>query len=139
MIPVQEMKLEPKSDSFKLWKDPPIPLKFDVYLYNWTNPRNLTEDDFEKPILQQIGPYRFTEITNKTKIRWHPKNQTISYRRRSVYHFDPEGSVGRLDDLITTVNVVALVRIFVLNLISCIVICVFIFFFFWFLCLVSRK
>lgn len=86
-------------------------MNFDVYLYNWTNPTNLTDESFEKPILQQIGPYRFTEITEKSKIRWHPKNFTISYKRRSVYYFNPEESVGRLDDQITTVNAVAMVKI----------------------------
>lgn len=94
-----------------MWKKPPIALNFDVYLYNWTNPSNLTDDDFVKPIVQQVGPYRFTEITEKSKIRWHPKNFTISYKRRSVYYFNPEESVGRLDDKITTINVVAMVRI----------------------------
>lgn len=87
-----------------------MPLVFDVYLYNWTNPRNFTKDDFVKPIVEQIGPYRFREVTDKTHIRWHPRNSTISYRRKSTYYFDAEGSVGKLDDVITTVNVVALVR-----------------------------
>lgn len=105
----QELVLKSNSKSFQLWKKPPIALNFDVYLYNWTNPSNLTEEDFEKPIVQQIGPYRFTEITDKTKVRWYPKNSTISYRRRSFYYFNPEESVGRLDDLITTINVVAMV------------------------------
>lgn len=93
-----------------MWKKPPITLNFDVYLYNWTNPSNLTSADFEKPIVQQIGPFRFTEITDKTKIRWHPNNFTISYNRRSFYYFNEEESKGRLDDKITTVNVVAMVR-----------------------------
>lgn len=105
------MVLKPHSKSFKLWKNPPIALNFDVYLYNWTNPTNLTEDDFEKPIVEQIGPYRFTEVTEKSNVKWHPKNLTISFDRRSVYYFNAEESVGRLDDMITTVNAVAMVRV----------------------------
>lgn len=99
-----------------MWKKPPITLNFDVYLYNWTNPTNLTEDDYEKPIVEQIGPYRFTEITDKSQIRWHPKNSTISYNRRSVYFFNAEESVGRLEDKITTINAVAMVRTLIENL-----------------------
>lgn len=92
-----------------MWKEPPLALHLDIYLYNWTNPTNLTENDYEKPILKQIGPYRFREVSVKTKIHWHPENSTISYRKRNTYYFDAAGSVGRLDDKITTINAVAIV------------------------------
>lgn len=92
-----------------MWKNPPLTLYFDVYLYNWTNPRNLTHDDFEKPILQEIGPYRFREKPMKTKVKWHPQNGTISYRRKSTYFFVEDESVGRLNDKIITINAVAVV------------------------------
>lgn len=92
-----------------MWKNPPVLLNFDIYLYNWTNPCNLTSDDFEKPILKEIGPYRFREKTLKTKIKWHNHNSTISYRRKSVYYFIEEESAGRLNDKIVTINAVAVV------------------------------
>lgn len=92
-----------------MWRKPPLTLNFDIYLFNWTNPTNLTENNYEKPILEQIGPYRFREVGVKTKVYWHSKNSTISYRKRNTYYFDAEGSVGRLDDKITTLNIVAIV------------------------------
>lgn len=92
-----------------MWKNPPLKLFFDIYLFNWTNPCNLTEADYEKPILQEIGPYRFREIPMKTKVKWHPHNNTISYRRKSTYYFVEEDSIGRLDDTIITINTVAVV------------------------------
>lgn len=101
--------MAPNTRSFRVWKNPPLSLNFDVYLFNWTNPRNLTTDEYEKPILQQIGPYRFREKPMKTKVRFHPENGTISYRRKSTYYYVEEESVGRLDDKITTLNAVALV------------------------------
>lgn len=106
---LQELVLRKGSRSFEMWKKPPIPLNFDVYLFNWTNPTNLSSADYEKPVVEQIGPFRFREKTDKTDIRFHPKNRTISYRRRSYYYFVEEESVGRLDDKITTLNAVALV------------------------------
>lgn len=105
----QELTMAPNTRSFRVWKNPPLSLNFDVYLFNWTNPRNLTTDEYEKPILQQIGPYRFREKPMKTKVRWNPENGTISYRRKSTYYFVEEESVGRLDDRITTINAVAVV------------------------------
>lgn len=106
---LQELALAPNTKSFLMWKNPPLSLNFDVYLFNWTNPRNLTADEYEKPILEQIGPYRFREKSMKTKVKWHTDNSTISYRRKSLYYFVEEESVGRLDDKITTVNAVAVV------------------------------
>lgn len=101
--------MAPDTRSYKLWKKPPLSLNFDIYLFNWTNPTNLTQSDYEKPILEQIGPYRFRETGQKTRIKWHPENSTVSFRRRNTYHFDAEGSVGRLDDKIITLNAVAIV------------------------------
>lgn len=106
----QELALKPDSKSYQMWKNPPVMLNFDIYLYNWTNPCNLTKDDYEKPILVEIGPYRFREKSMKTKVKWHKDNSSISYRRKSTYYFVEEESVGRLDDKIITINAVAVVR-----------------------------
>lgn len=84
-------------------------MHLDIYFFNWTNPTNFTADDFEKPILQQIGPYRFREKTGKTRIRWNDSNSTLSYRKKSTFQFVPEESQGTLDDTIVTLNVVAIV------------------------------
>lgn len=108
----QEFALKPDTRAFRMWEKPPVTLNTDIYLYNWTNPTNFAEDDYEKPILKQIGSYRFREVGVKTKVNWHPKNSAISYRKRTTYLFDAEGSVGRLDDKITTINAVAIVSSF---------------------------
>lgn len=86
-----------------------MPMNFDVYLYNWTNPCNFTTTEFQKPILEEIGPFRFKEVPEKYNIRWHPRNSTVTYQKRSRYYFDAEGSKASLDDEITALNVIALV------------------------------
>lgn len=103
------MKLAPNTKAYDAWKTPSIPLSLDIYLYNWTNPEDIT-NSLTKPILQQLGPYRFTEKPDKVDITWNPDNATVSYRKLSLYYFDEEGSQGSLDDVVTSVNVVALVR-----------------------------
>lgn len=80
----------------------------DVYFFNWTNPEDL-KNHSTKPILEELGPYRFTERPEKVDIVWHDENATVSYRKKSVYFFDEEGSNGSLDDVISSINVVALV------------------------------
>lgn len=103
------MALAPDTRVYENWKTPPMELHLDIYLYNWTNPEefgNLSS----KPILQQLGPYRFIDKPDKVNISWHPANSSVTYRRRSFYYFDAAGSAGSLDDEITTLNAVALVR-----------------------------
>lgn len=80
-----------------------MPLYFDVYFFNWTN-----SEDFEtkKPIMKEIGPYRFREIRDKKNITFNA-NSTVTYRIMSTFYFEAEGSNGTLDDVITQLNIVA--------------------------------
>lgn len=101
------MQLTPQSRSYVAWKQPPINLSMDIYMFNWTNPEDF-ENHLIKPRFQQLGPYRFTEKPDKVNIQFNPQNSTVTYRRLSMFHFDAAGSKGHLDDIITSVNVVAL-------------------------------
>ena len=87
---------------------PPLALNFDIYLFNWTNPESITNHN-SQPILKQLGPYRFKEKPEKVDVVWHPDNSSVSFRKLSVYHFDAENSGGQLDDVISTLNIVAAV------------------------------
>ncbi|KAH8412029.1 hypothetical protein KR222_007038 [Zaprionus bogoriensis] len=103
----KEMALAPNTEVYENWKTPPMELHLDIYLYNWTNPEefgNLSS----KPILEQLGPYRFVDRPDKVNISWHPDNSSVTYRRLSYYYFDAAGSAGSLDDQVTTLNAVAL-------------------------------
>lgn len=82
-----------------------MPLYLDVYFFNWTNPEDFL-DETKKPVLNEIGPYRFREIRDKEKIVFND-NSTVSYRTKSTFYFDEVGSNGTLDDVITQLNIVA--------------------------------
>lgn len=101
------MQVAPNTRSFEMWKTPPMKMSIDIYLFNWTNPTAF--EAWEKPVLEEIGPYRFTEMMDKVDIEWSPQNASVSYRKKSTYFFDEAGSKGRLNDTITTLNIVALV------------------------------
>jgi scavenger receptor class B, member 1 len=83
-----------------------VPLYLDVYFFNWTNSESFPSDP-KKPIMKEIGPYRFREIRDKKNITFNDHNSTVSYRSMSTFYFDEEGSNGRLDDVITQLNLVA--------------------------------
>ncbi|KAG4079636.1 hypothetical protein HA402_010416 [Bradysia odoriphaga] len=101
------LQLTPQSFSYEAWKQPPINLSLDVYVFNWTN-----HEDFQnhsiKPHFDELGPYRFTEKPSKVNIQFNPENSTVTYRRLSVFQFDAAGSKGNLNDIVTSVNVIAL-------------------------------
>jgi CD36 family len=103
----QELTLTPNSRAYDNWKAPSIPLSLDIYLFNWTNPEDFTNHSI-KPSFEQLGPFRFTEKPDKVDITWNDNN-TVTYRKKSLFHFDEAGSQGSLDDMVTTVNMVALV------------------------------
>lgn len=86
-------------------------MTLDIYLFNWTNPEEFLNDT-TKANLVELGPYVFVEKPDKVNITWHPENSTVSYMRKSRFYFDEEKSKGSLDDVITSLNVVPLVRIF---------------------------
>ncbi|KAM8717551.1 hypothetical protein ACLKA7_004275 [Drosophila subpalustris] len=103
----KEMALSPTSRSYADWKVSPLPLNFDVYLFNWTNPEDLYEGSPRKPHFQQLGPYRFRERPDKVDIEWHNQNASVSFRKKAFYYFDAAGSNGTLNDMVTSVNTVA--------------------------------
>lgn len=107
----KEMKLRPNTKSYEIWKTPPLPMSMDIYFFNWTNPTSFTKENFEKPILKELGPYRFTENMDKVDVNWHDSNSTVSFRKKSTYFFDEAGSNGKLNDTVTTLNIIALVSI----------------------------
>ncbi|XP_030384862.1 protein peste [Scaptodrosophila lebanonensis] len=103
----KEMALSPTSRAYDGWKISPLPLDFDVYLFNWTNPEDFYVGSGKKPRFEQLGPYRFREKPDKVDIAWHNQNSSISFRKKAFFFFDAEGSNGTLEDNITTVNTVA--------------------------------
>lgn len=105
------MALSEKSPAYDGWKVSPLPLNFDVYLFNWTNPEDFYVGSKRKPRFEQLGPYRFREAPDKVDIVWHTNN-SVSFRKKAVFHFDPENSNGTLEDRITTVDTVAHVSLF---------------------------
>lgn len=101
------MTLSATSKSFSEWKSPTVPLHLDIYLFNWTNPEEISNENV-KPIFTQHGPYRFRETRDKEDVKFHDRDSTVSYKPISYYYFDSEGSNGTLDDVIVNLNIVAI-------------------------------
>lgn len=101
------MTLKPNSYVFDIWKKTPLPVKMDFYFFNWTNPEDIYNTSI-KPRFEQVGPYRFKESKEKVNITWN-NNNTVSFKHLRLWYLD-ENSPNNATDLITTLNVVALVN-----------------------------
>lgn len=102
-----ELVLSRDKHTYEVWKKTPIPLTLEFYFFNWTNPEEIRNKSV-KPNLEQVGPYKFTEIKEKVDVVWND-NGTVSFRQLRWWYFNASRSNGSLDDLITTLNPVAVV------------------------------
>lgn len=97
----QNIHLDPTSDLYKQWLNPPIDVYLNIYVFNLKNPVEFQNG--EKPFLEEIGPFVFREYVIKENIVDN-MNYTISYKEKKQYYFIQEKSLYELDYPITTLN-----------------------------------
>ena len=71
----------------KFWADIPAPLLTKVYLFNVSNPKEVSSTG-AKPILKEVGPFVFDEYHKKVKIQWNENNDTVTYQQIRPYFLD---------------------------------------------------
>ncbi|XP_037959180.1 protein croquemort [Teleopsis dalmanni] len=98
-IVLNSLPLAPGSKTYDKWSVTPIPVYLHMYLFNWTNAREVQISGV-KPHFQQVGPYVYREVKTKEDIVWHA-NKTVSFYGKRVWYYEPELTVGKQDDLIT--------------------------------------
>ncbi|ESO96893.1 hypothetical protein LOTGIDRAFT_159641 [Lottia gigantea] len=87
---------------YDVWKEPPMPIYLQVYMFNLTNPKEVKKG--QKPYVVEKGPYTYREERIKFDIVFND-NGTVSYRQKRLFTFIREMSVGDDEvDMITTVN-----------------------------------
>ena len=50
-----------------------------------------------KPVVQEVGPYVYTEEHHKSDLKWNP-NGTVTYKQIRTWHFLPDRTPGSRDD-----------------------------------------
>ncbi|XP_028830821.1 scavenger receptor class B member 1 isoform X2 [Denticeps clupeoides] len=103
---VKNVEINPKNDlSYTMWKDIPVPFFMSVYFYHVLNPKEILKG--EKPMVEQRGPYVYSEKRQKENITFHD-NHTVSYREYRRYFFEESMSVGNESDVVTIPNMLVL-------------------------------
>ncbi|KAF4528152.1 hypothetical protein B566_EDAN016796 [Ephemera danica] len=88
-----------------MWRETPIPMYIDIYLFNWTNPEDVNNTNI-KPFFDELGPYVFRESHERVNISWK-EGFLVEFNQIRTYHFMPELSNGSLTDKVTNLNVIA--------------------------------
>ncbi|XP_030625032.1 scavenger receptor class B member 1 [Chanos chanos] len=103
---VKNVEINPKNDlSYTMWRDIPVPFFMSVYFFNVVNPNEILKG--EKPMIEQKGPYVYSEKRWKDNITFHANN-TVSYREYRQYFFERSMSVGDESDVVTIPNMLVL-------------------------------
>ncbi|XP_024942403.1 protein croquemort isoform X2 [Cephus cinctus] len=102
----RQLILSPASISFGFWKETPIPMYLEMYLFNWTNADEFNSHATTKPNFVELGPYVFKEVDYKVNEVWHD-NGTVTFQQKRVWHFEESMSKGSLSDKVTNLNAIA--------------------------------
>ncbi|XP_063955547.1 scavenger receptor class B member 1-like [Lytechinus pictus] len=97
----QEGTLVPSSLAYPLWEEVPIPIYFQFWFWNLTNPEEFLKGGPAR--LEELGPYTYKEYRPKVNIT-HYDNGTVSYLNKKSFVFDLDMSVGPESDTFIAVN-----------------------------------
>lgn len=98
-----QIALTPKSQSYPLWKDLPVPIYQKFYFFNVTNAQEI-EQYGAKPRLQEIGPFTYRSDWTKRDIEANDKSKTIKFKHFKQWHFEPELSIADQNLQLVTLN-----------------------------------
>ncbi|RWS05681.1 CD36-like protein 1 [Dinothrombium tinctorium] len=101
----REILLTESSPLYAKWEKTPVPLAFDVYLFEIKNPQQVL--DGGTAVVRERGPFRFTEFRRKRVIGYSEDGRIIKYEEYKIYYFDRSKSSESLNRRITVVNVPA--------------------------------
>ncbi|XP_037016778.2 scavenger receptor class B member 1 isoform X1 [Artibeus jamaicensis] len=101
----KNVRIDPSSLSFNMWKDIPVPFYLSVYFFDIVNPSAILQG--QKPQVRERGPYVYREFRHKTNITFND-NDTVSFLEIRNFRFQPDKSNGLESDYIVMPNILVL-------------------------------
>nr|AAR12144.1 scavenger receptor class B member 1 [Tupaia belangeri]ABY84055.1 scavenger receptor class B member 1 antigen [Tupaia belangeri] len=102
---LKNVRIDPTSLSFNMWKEIPVPFYLSVYFFDVLNPNEILKG--EKPQVRERGPYVYREFRHKSNITFND-NDTVSYLEYRSFRFQPAKSRGLESDYIVMPNILVL-------------------------------
>lgn len=104
-----KLVLSDGSSTYSAWVHAPIPVYMKFYMFHVTNPEEVVHYG-AKPILEEKGPYVYSENKNKVNITFAPDGDTSQYANWVTYDFEAEMSYPLTEeDNLTTINLLMVV------------------------------
>lgn len=101
----KNVRIDPSSLSFSVWKEIPVPFYLSVYFFDIMNPKEILQG--KKPQVQERGPYVYREFRHKSNITFND-NDTVSFLEYRSFQFQPDKSRGSESDYIVMPNILVL-------------------------------
>lgn len=102
---LKNVRIDPNSLSFAMWKEIPVPFYLSIYFFEVVNSEEILKG--EKPIVRERGPYVYREYRHKANITFN-NNDTVSFVENRSLHFQPHMSRGLESDYIVLPNILVL-------------------------------
>ncbi|XP_070371955.1 scavenger receptor class B member 1 isoform X2 [Equus asinus] len=99
------VRIDPSSLSFDMWKQIPVPFYLSVYFFHVLNPNEVLQGG--KPQVQERGPYVYREFRHKSNITFND-NDTVSFLEYRSFQFQPHKSRGLESDYIVIPNILVM-------------------------------
>ncbi|XP_014718084.1 scavenger receptor class B member 1 isoform X3 [Equus asinus] len=102
---LKNVRIDPSSLSFDMWKQIPVPFYLSVYFFHVLNPNEVLQGG--KPQVQERGPYVYREFRHKSNITFND-NDTVSFLEYRSFQFQPHKSRGLESDYIVIPNILVM-------------------------------
>ncbi|XP_016058666.1 PREDICTED: scavenger receptor class B member 1 [Miniopterus natalensis] len=102
---LKNVRIDPTSLSFSMWKEIPVPFYLSVYFFDVVNPNEILQG--RKPRVRERGPYVYREYRHKNNITFN-SNDTVSFLEFRRFEFQPDKSSGSESDYIVMPNILVL-------------------------------
>ncbi|KYN10729.1 PREDICTED: scavenger receptor class B member 1-like [Trachymyrmex cornetzi] len=99
---LSSMELRNGTLIFDWWQRPPLKIKYNVYIFNYTNVDEFEANEASKLRVQELGPYKYQETISRTNVVLHD-NGTITYQTKRSYEWI--GGRRPKDDIVLVPNV----------------------------------
>lgn len=104
LVSPQQLPLRQSSPVLAKWSKVTVPIHFKVYIFDVMNSEDFI-DGRTPPALRQRGPYTFFETREKVVDSFSNDSILIEYDDIKKFYFEPQLSVGSLDDEVNVINV----------------------------------
>lgn len=100
--------MEPGARVYDNWISSDVPMYFDMYVWDWTNPEEITNPNVQ-PHFVQRGPYVFLEVQERANVSFN-NDHTVTFKQKRTWRYIPEQSNGDFyNDRVTSPHTILMV------------------------------